>query len=226
MEQQLENRILTEEEVSRGENIILGDTPYKFIESPGQITFFREMNSRDEKYGEGIILSGDLDNAAIKKDFIEHFKDWASKVNVDVDGLNNHVFKQRREEHNFYKNIVRHESIYTDFKSEELFEEKLKDPSELTFGIDDDVEYELRQNQALDRQLETAKKAGYIQGVCECVAAIGDGYAFGKKLLSEMNVTKDLAKKFANPETYKALEQGIFAPQLEQKHEQTHNIRR
>jgi hypothetical protein len=41
-----------------------------------------------------------------------------------------------------------------------------------------------------------------------------------------MNVTKDMAKKFANPETYKILEQGIFAPQHEQKQEQTHNIRR
>ena len=81
--------------------------------------------------------------------------------------------------------------------------------------------------------VQLAKKAGYVQGVCECVAAIGgdyfigkkvlsemnidDGYRFGKKLLSEMNVTKDMAKKYANPETYKALEQGIFAPRQEQE---------
>jgi hypothetical protein len=73
----------------------------------------------------------------------------------------------------------------------------------------------------IDHQLETAKKTGYIQGVCECVAAIGDDHTLGKKLLSEMNVTKDMAKKFANPETYKVLEQGIFAPQ--QKLDQTHS---
>ena len=79
---------------------------------------------------------------------------------------------------------------------------------------------------SLDHQLETAKKTGYVQGVCECVAAILDNQNFGKKLLSEMNVTKDMAKKFANPETYKILEQGIFAPRHEQKQEQTHNIRR
>jgi hypothetical protein len=79
---------------------------------------------------------------------------------------------------------------------------------------------------SLKAERELIKKAGYIQGVCECVAAIGDGYAFGKKLLSEMNVTKEMAKKYASPETYKALEQGIFAPQHEQKQEQTHNIRR
>jgi hypothetical protein len=72
--------------------------------------------------------------------------------------------------------------------------------------------------------VQLAKKAGYVQGVCECVAAIGDDYTLGKKLLSEMNVTKDTAKKFANPETFKVLEQGIFAPQ--HKLEQTHNIKR
>ena len=79
----------------------------------------------------------------------------------------------------------------------------------------------------LDRQLETAKKAAYVQGVCECVAAISDvDKNSGKMLLSYMNVTKDTAKKYANPETYKTLEQGIFAPQHEQKQEQTHTIRR
>jgi len=36
-----------------------------------------------------------------------------------------------------------------------------------------------------------------------------------------MNVTKDMAQKFANPETYKALEQRVFAPQQEQQLEQT-----
>ena len=68
-----------------------------------------------------------------------------------------------------------------------------------------------------DFTVQLAKKAGYVQGVCECVAAIGDDHTLGKKLLSEMNVSKDMAKKYANPETYKALEQGIFAPQQEQE---------
>jgi hypothetical protein len=36
-----------------------------------------------------------------------------------------------------------------------------------------------------------------------------------------MNVTKDMAQKFANPETYKALEKCVFAPKQEQKLEQT-----
>ena len=75
--------------------------------------------------------------------------------------------------------------------------------------------------QNFERQLETARKAGYVQGVCECVAVVGSEQNMGKKLLSEMQVTKDMAKKFANPETYKTLEQGIFAQKQEQKLEQT-----
>ena len=77
--------------------------------------------------------------------------------------------------------------------------------------------------QNLERQLETARKAGYVQGVCECVAVVGNEQNMGKKLLSEMQVTKDMAKKFANPETYKTLEKGIFAQKPEQKLEQTHS---
>ena len=102
---------------------------------------------------------------------------------------------------------------------------------DITMEYARDVIREFKQQQNFEDEYQKAeheliKKAGYVQGVCECVAAISDGYAFGKKLLSEMNVTKDMAKKFANPETYKALEQGIFAPRHEQKQEQTHNIRR
>jgi len=41
-----------------------------------------------------------------------------------------------------------------------------------------------------------------------------------------MKVTKDMAKKYANTETFETLEQGIFAPKPEQKQEQTRNIKR
>ena len=75
-----------------------------------------------------------------------------------------------------------------------------------------------------ERQLEAAHKAGYVQGVCECVAALGNEQASAKKLLTEMNVNRDMAKKFANPQTFKALENGIFAQQKqEQKLEQSHS---
>jgi len=82
------------------------------------------------------------------------------------------------------------------------------------------------------RQLETAQKTGYVQGVCESVLAFNTDENrkimseatmsfFSKKLLSEMNVTKDMAQKFANPETYKALEKCLFAPAREQQINQT-----
>jgi len=84
----------------------------------------------------------------------------------------------------------------------------------------------IQQDKNIDRRFETVHETGYVQGVCECVAAIGDDYTLGKKLLSEMKVTKDTAKKYANPETFKALEQGIFAQKQDQKIEQTHSIKR
>jgi hypothetical protein len=69
--------------------------------------------------------------------------------------------------------------------------------------------------------IEAAKKAGYVQGVCECVSTIAAGghYYLGKKLLNEMGVTKKMAKEHASPETFKALESGIFAQRQEQKPE-------
>ena len=77
--------------------------------------------------------------------------------------------------------------------------------------------------QNFEKQLETARKTGYVQGVCECVAAVGNEQNLGKKLLTEMNVNRDMAKKFAKPETFKALENGIFA---QQKQEQNQSIKR
>jgi len=70
--------------------------------------------------------------------------------------------------------------------------------------------------------IENARKMGFVQGVCECVAAIGSEAGMAKKLLSETKVTRDMAKKYANPETFKTLEKGIFAQKPEQKLEQTH----
>jgi hypothetical protein len=74
-----------------------------------------------------------------------------------------------------------------------------------------------RQTSEKSSEIEAAKKAGYVQGVCECVAAIGSDYALGKKLLKEMSVTKKMAKEYANPETFRALKSGIFAKRQEHK---------
>jgi hypothetical protein len=55
---------------------------------------------------------------------------------------------------------------------------------------------------------------------------VGNEQNMGKKLLSEMNVTKDMAKKFASPETYKTLEKGIFSQKQDHKLEQTQGVKR
>ena len=80
--------------------------------------------------------------------------------------------------------------------------------------------------QTFERQLEIARKTGYVQGVCECAAAVGRKQNLGKKLLAEMNVTRDMAKKYANPEVYKTLEQGIFSQKRKQSLEQTQGVKR
>ena len=72
--------------------------------------------------------------------------------------------------------------------------------------------------QSFEQQLETARKAGYVQGVCECVAVVGEEKKLGNKLLNEMNVTREMAKQYAKPETYKSLQQTVFAPKQEQRH--------
>jgi len=81
-------------------------------------------------------------------------------------------------------------------------------------------------NKNKEQSIETAKKTGHVQGVCECVAILGDNHDLAKKLMTETGVTKDIAKKYANPETYKALEQGIFAPKQEQHLEQIQGVKR
>jgi Fe-S cluster assembly scaffold protein SufB len=91
--------------------------------------------------------------------------------------------------------------------------------------IPDVLKKENKQNQ-FNRQIEIAAKTAYVQGVCECVAIISDDHTLGKKLLSEMNVTKDMAKKYANPKTYKTLEKGIFVQKQDQKIEQTQGVKR
>ena len=118
-------------------------------------------------------------------------------------------------------------------KLEKHFEEleKLEKHFEELEKLEKHFEEYPENKQSSDRQLETANKTGYVQGVCESVLAFNtdenrkimseDTMSFlSKKILSEMNVTKDMAQKFANPDTYKALEKSVFK-QNEQHLEQT-----
>jgi hypothetical protein len=113
------------------------------------------------------------------------------------------------------------------------FDEVLIDEDKLESYLIKQIKH---QNDTFDiktsQHIETAQRTGYVQGVCESVLAFNNDENrkimteaamtfLSKKLLSEMNVTKDMAQKFANPETYKALEQSVFAPKQEHQLEQT-----
>ena len=82
------------------------------------------------------------------------------------------------------------------------------------------------QASASKKDLDLAKRMGYVQGVCESVVIIDKEYEMGKKVMNQMNVTKEMAQKYANPKTFEAMEQGIFSQKNEQKLEQKHTIGR
>jgi len=129
----------------------------------------------------------------------------------------------------------------------ELEENGIPDPFKLSKICDEAKEYRreflmdilsaqkkesMESDTKFDSKNNVAQKTGYVQGVCESVLAFNTDEnrkimseatmsLLSKKILTEMNVTKDMAQKFANPETYKALEQFVFAPKQEQRLEQT-----
>jgi len=43
-----------------------------------------------------------------------------------------------------------------------------------------------RQTNEKSREIETVRKASFVQGVCECVADVGDDHVLAKNLLTEM----------------------------------------
>lgn len=65
---------------------------------------------------------------------------------------------------------------------------------------------------------------GFVQGVCESAVVVSQkDVELSRKLLGELGVTKELSKKFAEPETFKALEKEVFAaPKIER--EQTREL--
>jgi len=152
----------------------------------------------------------------------ERKKFWETKGKEDPNSVKEHILKERYP-NDFYDELKR-----LGYTTREMRNTYLK-----SLGIEYVIEYAPTSIQnASDRQLETAQKTGYVQGVCESVLAFNNDENrkimteatmsfLSKKLLSEMNVTKDMARKFASPETYKALEKCVFTPKQEQKLEQT-----
>jgi hypothetical protein len=62
-------------------------------------------------------------------------------------------------------------------------------------------------------ELSATWKTGFIQGTCECANIVKEkDQKLAKKLLVEMGVSRETAKKFAHPDTYKELEKDLYAP--------------
>lgn len=133
------------------------------------------------------------------------------------------------------QSLTEKNAVYIKSKSPEIWGTLQSRPRHITepyinnIATKEDIVKRLFQNSSektQESQIQIAKKAGYVQGVCESVTAVGNEHNMGAKLLNEMKVTKDMAQKFAKPETYKNLEQGIFAPIQEQTQEHKKNIKR
>jgi len=180
-------------------NHSIGSTAFKF-----EITSIQE-NEFSPETDIQIFLASENRNSQIMS-FKEYNQRFPSiSIRGDVDTAKTLV-----------ENTVKHFSQIKDFSLDDISKHLNSQNEELI--REDEIKW------SDDPKVELAKKAGYVQGVCECVAILGDNHTLAKKLLTEMNVNKDMAKKYANPETYKTLEQGIFAPQ--QKLEQTQSFKR
>jgi hypothetical protein len=81
------------------------------------------------------------------------------------------------------------------------------------------------QQPANGQDIALARKAGYVQGVCECALVVSEDKMLTKKLLSEMGVTRDMAQKFAKPETFKEMEQSVYAQKNERSLEHKNHIK-
>ncbi|GAB6391805.1 MAG: hypothetical protein MdMp014T_1178 [Treponematales bacterium] len=75
------------------------------------------------------------------------------------------------------------------------------------------------------QDIALARKAGYVQGVCECALVVSKDKMLTKKLLSEMGVTRDMAQKFAKPETFKEMEQSVYVQKNERSLEHKNHIK-
>jgi hypothetical protein len=203
------------------ENISIGRDSFIAVESPGKLSFIDNNKRR-------IDLLGDFDTKAVKKDIIKHFaavEEQNHKNNIYSSKTSNmdisvYAKEQNKKGNALYQGFT--ETLYGmhPLRNKEYMELHNK-------GFEGVRQPDQKPVTSFEHDIETAKKTGYVQGVCECVGIVSSfDQNMGKKLLSEMNVTKDMAQKFAKPETYKALENGIFSQQQEQKREQTQGIRR
>ncbi|GAB6390823.1 MAG: hypothetical protein MdMp014T_0196 [Treponematales bacterium] len=95
----------------------------------------------------------------------------------------------------------------------------------LSSPVETQEQQQQTQQQENGQDIALARKAGYVQGVCECALVVSEDKMLTKKLLSEMGVTRDMAQKFANPETFKEMEQSVYAQKNERSLEHGKHIK-
>jgi hypothetical protein len=221
------------------EPILTWELAYKkeclYVEKEDRKNFWKTKNEEDPNFvKEHILKNFNVGNLFVSMDLKNHWNNDRPIIEV---------LKSIGIEGEFSKNGITFyddkylKSLDKDYFDRELAKYDYKDDPEEWEGYDGDPEdkdYIIKERKLAHRvrQVETAQKTGYVQGVCESVLAFNNDENrkimseatmtfLSKKLLSEMNVTKDMAQKFANPETYKALEQSVFVPKQEQQLEQT-----
>ena len=207
---------LTGTDVSTAKDINLGHTNFKLIESPKRIVFY------DERNDDGLYLRVESNHASIIKDiksyFDEEYERKGGKFNINE--ISNYVWYNKLSyptDNNIYSNISEIGGAYLNIPGKEVTSDQTMANTHFRNNLFVKLE-KLEQPNSLS--IEQAKKSGYVQGVCECAAVVSGDRALANKLLSEMKVTKAMAKEHASPETYRELEQSVFAPKpkLDQKH--------
>ncbi len=161
------------------------------FETDGKFLHFSDVNDPLKDYG--YVRAGDTYNShkLCKQLAEECINNIIEKQNVTIYDIQKELLENKLS--------LKRELGLMSQEQREFETFKPKNAAFSTAGFDDGYNYD---------NLKEVHKIGYIQGVCESVAALGKNFDMGKKLL-------EMAKKFAHPETFKELEQGIFAPQQE-----------
>ena len=203
---------MSKSQSNQSTTIQIGDKQYETWDTK-HTSDYHTLTLFDMDTGDNLEFRGkNLNAEAVKKDLQEYFEN-KKHIPSDLGSINVRSVLRLKNNPSFegVEEIELKSSENARLDHKHVFE---KNPQQKTDTL------------SLEQQLKTAEKIGYVQGVCECVAAVGGNRILGKKLLAEMKVDKEMAKKYAHPETYKTLEQGIFAQKQEHKLEQTQGIKR
>jgi hypothetical protein len=71
---------------------------------------------------------------------------------------------------------------------------------------------------AEERKEKEQELRGYVDGICECANIVKQkDLPLAGSMLKDLRITKELAQKYAKPETFNEMKKDIYAPKIEQK---------